>query len=185
MLKTVVVYFSGYGHTRRVAEVVADAAQAELIAIDAEGQVPEAAWATLDAADAIIFGAPTYMGSAPWQFKRFADASSKAWFSRAWQDKVFGGFSVSASMNGDKQNTLIGLQTLASQHGGIWVSLGLLPSNTLKANAQDINFMGGSAGLLVQAPSDADADAIAQGHLDTARRYGARVRDIAARMRHA
>ncbi|WP_256346684.1 flavodoxin family protein [Pseudomonas gingeri] len=83
MLKTVVVYFSGYGHTRRVAEVIADAAQAELIAIDAEGQVPEAAWAMLDAADAIIFGAPTYMGSAPWQFKRFADASSKAWFSRA------------------------------------------------------------------------------------------------------
>lgn len=67
------------------------------------------------------------MGSAPWQFKKFADASSKAWFTCAWQDKVFGGFSVSASLNGDKQVTLIGMQTLASQHGGIWVSLGVPP----------------------------------------------------------
>jgi multimeric flavodoxin WrbA len=45
--------------------------------------------------------------------------------SRGWQDKVFAGFTNSASLNGDKQVTLIQLQTLASQHGGIWVSLGL------------------------------------------------------------
>jgi multimeric flavodoxin WrbA len=31
----------------------------------------------LAAADAIIFGSPTYMGSASWQFKKFAEASSK------------------------------------------------------------------------------------------------------------
>ena len=34
-------------------------------------------WDQLAAADAIIFGAPTYMGSASAQFKQFADASSK------------------------------------------------------------------------------------------------------------
>ncbi|CDG82091.1 flavodoxin family protein [Janthinobacterium agaricidamnosum] len=182
MPKTAVVYFSGYGHTLRIAQEVADGAQAELIAIDAEGQLLGSAWSALDQADAIIFGAPTYMGSAPWQFKKFADASSKAWFSRAWQDKVFGGFSVSASMNGDKQVTLIGLQTLASQHGGIWVSLGLPPSNTSKASSNDINYLGGSVGLLVQAPSDAGAEAIPDGDIDTARRYGARVREIASRL---
>ncbi|AOX80185.1 hypothetical protein KAB04_00730 [Acinetobacter baumannii] len=63
-----------------------------------------------------------------WQFKKFADATSKVWFTRGWQDKVFAGFTNSASLNGDKQVTLIQLQTLASQHGGIWVSLGLLPA---------------------------------------------------------
>ncbi|MFJ9990465.1 flavodoxin family protein [Pseudomonas putida] len=185
MIKTAVVYFSGYGHTRRIAEVVAGAAQAQLIAIDEEGGITKDAWSTLDAADAIIFGAPTYMGSAPWQFKRFADASSKAWFNRSWQDKVFGGFTVSASMNGDKQITLLGLQTLASQHGGIWVSLGLAPSNTLNASSQDVNYMGGSMGLLVQAPSDADAQAIADGSIETARLYGERVHQIATRLHRA
>lgn len=123
------------------------------------------------------------MGSVPWQFKKFADASSKAWFTRAWQDKVFGGFTVSASLNGDKQVTLINLQTLASQHGGIWVSLGLMPSNTLNASRNDVNNLGGSVGLLVQAPSDAGAEAIPDGDIDTAKRYGARVTEVATRLK--
>ncbi|MFO1233763.1 MAG: NAD(P)H-dependent oxidoreductase [Rivihabitans pingtungensis] len=165
MSKTVVVYFSGYGYTQRVAQ--AGRGRAQLIAVDADN-VPDSAWDELADADAIIFGAPTYMGSVPWQFKKFADASSKAWFTRAWQDKVFGGFTVSASLNGDKQVTLINLQTLASQHGGIWVSLGLMPSNTLNASRNDVNNLGGSVGLLVQALSDAGAEAIPDGDIDTA-----------------
>ena len=183
MTKVVVVYHSGYGHTQRVAQQVAAGANAELIAIDAEGNVPDSAWDQLAAADAIIFGAPTYMGSPSWQFKKFADATSKAWFTRAWQDKVFGGFTNSASLNGDKQVALITLQTLASQHGGIWVSLGLLPSNTKAAQRTDINNLGGSVGLLVQSPADASVDEIPQGDLDTAKQYGARVAAIAAKLR--
>jgi len=182
MSHSVVVYFSGYGHARRIAEEVAQGADAQLIAIDPQGELPTAAWELLDSADAIILGAPTYMGSAPWQFKRFAEATSRAWASRAWQDKVFGGFTISASMNGDKQVTMIGLQTLAAQHGGIWVSLGQAPSNTSAATAVDMNFMGGSAGLLARAPSDVAADAIAAGDIATARRYGQRVRGIADRL---
>ena len=183
MSKTVVVYHSGYGHTKRVAEFVAEGASGELLAIDAEGNLPEGGWEKLAAADAIIFGSPTYMGGASWQFKKFADASSKPWYGRAWQDKVFGGFTNSASLNGDKQVTLIGLQTLASQHGGIWVSLGLLPSNSKAAARTDINNLGGSVGLLVQSPSDAGVDEIPQGDLDTAKRYGQRVAEVAAKLR--
>ena len=181
MSKIVVVFHSGYGHTRRVAEQVAAGAQAELLAIDAEGNLPEGAWDTLAAADGIIFGTPTYMGGPSWQFKKFADASSKAWFTRAWQDKVFAGFTVSASLNGDKGATLQSLQTLASQHGGVWVSLGMLPSNHKAATRADVNNLGGSVGLLVQAPSDAGADLIPQGDLDTAKQFGARVAAAAAR----
>lgn len=183
MTKVVVVYHSGYGHTQRVAGYVADGANAQMLAIDAEGNLPEGGWEQLDAADAIIFGTPTYMGGPSWQFKKFADASSKAWFTRAWQDKVFGAFTNSASFNGDKGATMISLQTLASQHGGIWVSLGLLPSNTKAATRKDINNMGGSVGLLVQSPSDAAVDEIPQGDLDTAKRYGQRVAEIAAKLR--
>ena len=112
MSHVVVVYHSGYGHTQRVAQEVAFGADAERLEIDADGHLPEDGWDTLNAADAIIFGTPTYMGGPSWQFKKFADASSKAWISRTWQDKVFGGFTCSASLNGDKAATLIQLQTL-------------------------------------------------------------------------
>lgn len=183
MAKVVVVYHSGYGHTQQVAQHVATGAGAQLLAIDAEGNLPAGAWDLLNSADAIIFGSPTYMGSPSWQFKKFADASSKVWFTRGWQDKVFGGFTNSASLNGDKQVSLIYLQTLASQHGGLWVSLGLLPSNAKNASREDINNLGGSVGLLVQSPSDASVDEIPQGDLDTAKAYGQRVAGIAAKLR--
>ena len=182
-MSKVVVYHSGYGHTQRVAQQVADGAGADLLAIDAEGNLPEGGWDKLNAADAIIFGTPTYMGGPSWQFKKFADASSKIWYSRGWQDKVFGGFTNSASPVGDKGATIMSLQTLASQHGGIWVSLGMLPSNTKAATANDPNRLGGSVGLMVQSPSDASVEEIPAGDLDTAKRYGQRVAAVAQRLK--
>ncbi|USE82525.1 flavodoxin family protein [Acinetobacter tibetensis] len=173
-----VVYFSGYGHTKVIAQTFAQEISANLIEIDANGDIQEQDWATLDQSDAIVFGAPTYMGTAPWQFKKFADATSKKWFTRAWQDKIFGGFTNSASLNGDKQLTLIQLQTLASQHGGIWVSLGLLPANSKSATREDVNNLGGSVGLLVQTPSDASVDEIPSGDLETAKVYAKRIAKI-------
>lgn len=172
------VYFSGYGHTKVIANTFASEINANLIEIDANGDITEQDWQTLDQSDAIVFGAPTYMGTAPWQFKKFADASSKRWFTRAWSDKIFAGFTNSASLNGDKQVTLIQMQTLASQHGGIWVSLGLAPANTKAATRQDVNNLGGSVGLLVQSPSDASVDEIPSGDLDTAKLYAKRVQAI-------
>ncbi|MFW2735644.1 flavodoxin family protein, partial [Acinetobacter baumannii] len=173
-----VVYFSGYGHTKVVAETFANEINAQLIQIDQEGNITEQDWETLNNAKGIVFGAPTYMGTAPWQFKKFADATSKVWFTRGWQDKVFAGFTNSASLNGDKQVTLIQLQTLASQHGGIWVSLGLLPANTKDATREDVNNLGGSVGLLVQSPSDASVDEVPTGDLETAKVYAKRVQAV-------
>jgi multimeric flavodoxin WrbA len=183
MAKTAVVFHSGYGHTQFIAQAVAKGANAQLVAIDADGHVSESDWAVLDAADAIVMGSPTYMGNVSWQFKKFADASSKRWFTRAWQDKFFAGFSVSASLNGDKGMTLAYLSTLAAQHGGLWVSLGLAPANASASTRNDINNMGGSVGLLVQAPSDAGADKIPQGDVDTAVKFGERVAAVASKAR--
>jgi len=183
MSKTIVIYHSGYGHTKVVAEHVARGAGAELIAISADGDITEADWAALDAADAIVFGAPTYMGNVSWQFKKFADASSKAWFSRKWADKVFGGFTNSASPSGDKAVSLIAMQTLASQHGGIWVSLGLAPSNAKASTSADLNNLGGSVGLMVRSPSDASVEEVHTGDLDSAVFYGERVAGIAAKLK--
>ncbi len=181
MAKTVVVYHSGYGHTQFIAQAVAKGANAQLVAIDADGNVSESDWAALDAADAIIMGSPTYMGNVSWQFKKFADASSRRWFTRAWQDKWFAGFSVSASLVGDKGMTLAYLNTLASQHGGLWISLGMAPANASASTRNDVNNLGGSVGLLVQAPSDAGADKIPQGDVDTAVKFGERVAAVVAR----
>lgn len=181
MAQITVVYHSGYGHTQRVAEAVAEGAGAKLIAISAEGELSDSDWQTLDDSDAIILGTPTYMGGPSWQFKKFADATSKAWMKQSWKDKIFGGFTNSASLNGDKQSTLNYLQVLASQHGGIWVSLGILPANTQASTREDINNMGGSVGVLVQSPADAGAEVIPSGDIKTASQYGKRVADITAK----
>ena len=124
MADIAVVFHSGYGHTQRVAQAVAEGAGAELVAIDADGNLPAGGWELLAAADAIVFGSPTYMGGPSWQFKKFADASSKVWFAQGWKDKLFAGFTNSAAMNGDKFATLTYLWTLAMQHGGLWVEPG-------------------------------------------------------------
>jgi len=181
MANVAVVFHSGYGHTLRMAQSVAEGAGAELVAIDADGNVSADGWATLNDADAIIMGSPTYMGNVSWQFKKFADASSKPWFSQAWKDKVFAGFTNSATMNGDKLSTLHYLFTLAMQHGGIWVGTALMPSNSKAAQRNDINFVGSFSGAMAQSPSDASPSEMLPGDLETARLFGKRVVEVAAR----
>ena len=183
MATVAVVYHSGYGHTERMAQAVAEGAGASLVAIDAEGNPPEGGWETLQAADAIIMGSPTYMGMASWQFKKFADASSKPWVSQQWKDKVFAGFTNSATMNGDKLSTLHCLFTLAMQHGGMWVGTGMMPSNTKAAQRNDINYVGSFSGAMAQSPADSSATEMLPGDLETARLFGKRVAEVAARFK--
>jgi len=179
--KIVIVYFSGYGHTKRMAESVAQGAGGTLLAVDAEGNLPEGGWDTLAAADAIIFGAPTYMGNVPWQYKKFIDASSKPWFTQQWKDKIAAGFTNSASMNGDKLSTLHYLFTLSQQHSMIWVGTGIMPSNSKAATRNDVNYVASFSGAMASTPSDASADEMLPGDLDTARLFGVRVADVAKR----
>ncbi len=180
-ITTAVVYHSGYGHTKRVAEAVAEGAVASLIAIDAEGNTPEDGWETLNAADAIIFGSPTYMGGPSWQFKKFADTSSKPWFEDKWKNKIFGGFTNSASINGDKLNTLQYFVLLAGQHGGLWVSLAIKPANVKASKRDDPNRMGSYIAPMAQSDADAAPGEMSAGDLETARLYGVRVAEIANR----
>ncbi len=176
MAKVAVVFHSGYGHTLRVAQFVAQGAGAELVAIDADGHLTEAQWATLDAADAVIFGSPTYMGMASWQFKKFADATSKKWFTSAWKDKVAGGFTCSASPSGDKLSTIQYFITLAMQQGMIWVGQPALNDGT-------INRIGSNSGVMAQVGPTSPAEDIPQGDLDTAKLYGQRVAEVTARLK--
>ena len=185
MKRVTVVYHSGYGHTKNVADAVlagidaVDGVESSLLAISAEGTLEEGEWAALDESDAIVFGSPTYMGMASWQFKKFADASSKRWFSQAWKDKIAAGFTNSASMNGDKHSTIHYFITLAMQHSMVWVGTGMMPANAKASTRDDIHFLGSFAGLMAQSPSDAGADeAPPPGDIATAEEFGRRIATV-------
>jgi len=122
------------------------------------------------------------MGGPAWQFKKFADATSKPWFTQVWKDKIAGGFTNSASVNGDKKSTLDYFFTLSQQHGQVWVGTGLLPSNTKAHGPDDVNWTAGFSGALAISPSDASPEeAPRKGDLETARVYGVRIAEAAQR----
>jgi len=185
MSNIAVVYHSGYGHTLKVAEAIYETLQsiskihADLLAIDAEGNLSEAGWHTLSQADTIIFGSATYMGSVSWQFKKFADASSKVWGAQGWKDKFAAGFTNSASMNGDKLSTLHYMVTLAMQQSMLWISMGIMPSNTKAADRNDLNYLGAYVGLMAQSPSDASPEeGPLAGDLETASIFARRIANL-------
>jgi len=189
MSKVAVVYFSGYGHTAKQAEAVlagaASVAGTEVteLRIDQEGSLPDGWMETLAAQDAIIYGSPTYMGGPAWQFKKFADASSKLWMQQGLKDKLAAGFTNSASTNGDKFSTAQYLYTLSQQHGQLWIGTGLQPSNKKSSTPEDINWSGGFAAALAISPSDASAEeAPRKGDLQTAYALGARVATFAVKL---
>ena len=149
----VIVFHSGYGHTRKIAEAVAEGSRGHLLAIDADGNLPDDAWDRLAAADAIVFGSPTYMGNVSWQFKKFADQSSKVWFTQGWKDKLAAA-----------------------------VGTGLMPSNAKSAQRDDVNYLSSFAGLATATPSDASPDEMVPGDIRTAILFGQRVRATAERL---
>ena len=181
MSLVVVAAHSGYGHTRRIADaVVAGAAgvggtRAELIDVAA---IRESDWRRLAAADAIVFGAPTYMGGASAQFKAFADASSKVWLTRTWKDKFAGGFTCSLNMSGDKSSTLNYFVTLAMQHGMVWVGLGLMPPRHPGA-PHELNRLGSYIGVMAQAGNVPPDEEPPGGDIETGRSYGVRIAGFA------
>jgi len=189
MSKIAIVYFSGYGHTAKQAEAVqrgataVSGAEVTLLRIDQDGNPPEGWGDVLLGQDAIIYGSPTYMGGPAWQFKKFADASSKLWFAQGLKDKVAAAFTNSASTNGDKVSTIQYLFTLSQQHGQIWVGTGVMPANKKDSSPADTNWSGGFAGALAISPSDASPDeAPRAGDLKTAELLGQRVAELAARL---
>jgi NAD(P)H dehydrogenase (quinone) len=111
MAKIAIVYHSGFGHTAVVAlEVAAGVGQAGgepvLIRLESAGQDFTAALEAASEADAIIFGAPTYIGDVSAVLKAFFEASSKVWMQGGWRDKLAGGFTNSLSFAGDKHHAL-------------------------------------------------------------------------------
>jgi NAD(P)H dehydrogenase (quinone) len=182
-----IVYFSAQGHTHQLAEAVAEGAgsvpgtTAELVRIVGEDIVGgrwknPALLAKVTAADAIVFGTPTYMGGYSAQMKAFIDAASEVWARLGWKDKIAAAFTHSLGLSGDKLNTLEGLWVNAMQHGMLWVG----PGELVEGTAPDkVNRIGAYGGAMAQ--TDWGQEKVNGGDRKTAMILGRRVAETAAR----
>jgi multimeric flavodoxin WrbA len=184
-----IVYHSGFGHTARQAEAITEGAAgvsgvaAKAIPVEDLAEESANAWNDLDAADGIIIGCPTYMGSPSAGLKKFMEATSGRWMEQKWADKLAAGFTNSGSQNGDKQNTLVDIATFAAQHGMVWINLNHLPgNNSSSGSVDDINRLGSSLGAMAQSNVDEGADVVPPAaDLETAKHLGRRVAECAKR----
>jgi NAD(P)H dehydrogenase (quinone) len=176
MTNIVVVYHSGFGHTAKQAQAVAEGAGsvASVTAKLLKVEDADKSWDLMAAADGIIFGSPTYMGNVSGPFKMFMDASSKAWFGQQWKDKIAAGFTNSGGLSGDKLNTLETLSIFAAQHSMIWVSQGIMPSVYTK-DGRDLNRLGSWLGAMSVSTNESPEVTPPPADLETAREFGKRV----------
>lgn len=187
-----IVFHSGSGNTKALAEAVhqgaASVADSELMEILGsqieEGRFKDEDFLTkLDAADAIIFGSPTYMGMVSGQMKAFLDATSGRWMSGSWNTKLAAGFTTSLGLSGDKQSTLSYLVTVACQHGMIWVSSDA-PNSLFTGDAMDVatNRLSSSTGVMSQVNFGPEYKP-SVGDLKTGELLGARVANLAKKLK--
>ncbi len=172
--RVAIPYCTGSGHARRLAEHVAEGAGGAAL-IDVEAMAP-GDWARLAAAEAIIFGSPTYMGGPAAAYKAFMDETSDIWVDQLWKDKIAGGFTVATYPSGDKHATLTQFAVFAAQHGMVWVGQAEI------GDRAGINLSGDSLGLTATSSRD-KALLIDAGDAETARRFGARIAAAALRWR--
>lgn len=169
-------YFTGSGHTRRLAELVVEGiksvsnVEAELIDVEDLNSFP---WEKLYKADAIIFASPTYMGSVSGPFKSFMDETGNFWIEQKWADKIAAGITVGTSSSGDKLNTLVQMSVFATQHGMIWVGQNHVGSKHTN-DGRKINEAGAWLGLIAQSDSD-KSKLIVDHDVQTAKNFGERV----------
>ena len=177
-----IVYFSISGTTEKLAHAVARGAagmaETALCPIAGDDIVSgrfrnDGLLQTIDRADAVAFGSPTYMGGAAAQFKAFADASSDRWSRQRWANKFAGGFTSGALAGGDQLHTLTYLSILAAQHGMLWCGLDI-PGGEDPGGRNRLGSQLGLAAHMIDA-------ALPQCDLSTAEYLGQRLAKMASR----
>ncbi|MEV6712747.1 NAD(P)H:quinone oxidoreductase [Lentzea sp. NPDC051208] len=143
-----VIYYSSTGTGTAIANEIAIAAEeagavvrvrkvAELapqVAIDsnlawaahhaATADVPAPTEDDLSWADAIIYGSPTRFGNVASQLKQHLDTLSSLWQTGALADKVYSGFTSTATLHGGHESTLLALYNTFHHFGGVIVPPG-------------------------------------------------------------
>jgi NAD(P)H dehydrogenase (quinone) len=148
MAKVLVVYYSMYGNTYRMAQAVAEGVREvegtevevktvpELIpdeviqsnegmkaAKELQKDVPIASVEDLAAADAVIVGSPTRFGNMCAQMRNFWDHTSSLWLNGALIGKPAGVFCSTASLHGGQETTLISMMLTLLHQGMIIVGV--------------------------------------------------------------
>jgi NAD(P)H dehydrogenase (quinone) len=146
-MKTLILFYSTYGHVYKMAEALADGAReiadnqvvikrvpetlppAVLDQIGATAaqaafaHVPIATPQELMDYDAILFGTPTRYGNVCGQLQTFLDATGSLWAAGALIGKVGGVFVSTATQHGGQETTIRSLHTELLHHGFVIVGL--------------------------------------------------------------
>ncbi|MFE4021442.1 NAD(P)H:quinone oxidoreductase [Streptomyces sp. NPDC059101] len=172
-----VIYYSSTGTVAELARLIADAAEhagadvrlrrvAELApqsAIDSNPAWAANVTATADIleathddmlwADAVLFGTPTRFGNVTSQLKQFMDTLGGLWQQGRLADKVYSGFTASATRHGGQESTLLALYNSVHHFGGVLVPPGYTdPAKFTDGNPYGTSHVGGP-----DTPVDADA----------------------------
>ncbi|MER7990890.1 NAD(P)H:quinone oxidoreductase [Streptomyces noursei] len=186
-----VIYYSSTGTVAELARLIADAAEhagadvrlrrvAELAPRSAIDSNP--AWAAnvaatadiLEAthddvlwADAVLFGTPTRFGNVTSQLKQFVDTLGGLWQQGRLADKVYSGFTASATKHGGQESTLLALYNTVHHFGGILIAPGYTdPAKFTDGNPYGTSHVGGP-----DTPVDADAATAARIQAERAVRF--------------
>lgn len=142
MTKTLILYYSSYGHIEKMAEAIAEGVRSEAgeaVIKRVPETVPEAvakaAHFKLDQAapiatveelkgyDAIIVGSPTRFGRMASQMAAFFDAAGGVWMRGELNGKVAAAFTSTASQHGGQETTLFSIITNLLHFGTTIVGL--------------------------------------------------------------
>ena len=158
-VKVAVIYYSATGITYQMAQAAVEAAEEagaevrlrkvrelapdEAIRSNSGWQahrletqdVMEAQPDDLSWADVIIMGSPTRYGMIAAQLKQFIDTTGPLWAAGVLADKVYSGFTSTATSHGGQEATLLSLYTVFYHWGGIVVTPGYTdPSQFVAGN---------------------------------------------------
>jgi NAD(P)H dehydrogenase (quinone) len=174
-----IIYHSHQGHTKQVAEILAQNLQTELTGVNLI-HVDDASekMALLHRSDTIVFGCPTYFGNVSAAFKNFMELTGSFWYKQLWKDKLGAAFTLSSTTNGDKLNTLISLALFAAQHSMLWISQGILPRFCNDEQTDGQNRMASYLGLMVQSSNGHNVEPLHPGDLLTIELFASRLVDI-------
>ncbi|GAM11624.1 NAD(P)H dehydrogenase [Geobacter sp. OR-1] len=201
-MKTLILYYSMYGHVHRLAEAVAEGVKtvpgAEAILkrvpetlspdiIEKMGateiqrefrHIPVCTVDELPEYDAIIFGTPTRFGNMCGQMRQFLDATGQLWFKGSLIGKPAGVFTSSATQHGGQESTILSFHMTLLHHG--MVIVGLPYSFAGQMNNDEIT--GGSPyGVSTIAGTKGERTPI-QNELDAAHFHGRHVATIAIKL---
>ncbi|RDB02578.1 flavodoxin family protein [Runella aurantiaca] len=183
-MKIAIIYHSGFGHTKMVAERIAEGARKvvdDVILLTSKMAIQHPH--LLIESDTLVFGSPTYFGNVSAEFKLFMESTGSAWANQHWKDKLAAGFTNSSSINGDKLNTLTNLSIFAAQHGMLWIPLGIMPQyDSAGKQLSEPNGMASYLGLMTLS-SNSHEEFYDPADLHTAELFGQRIATLTQQLK--